>query len=389
MKKIRKHFLTAAVAAAVICGSIFTGAPAAFASESGTNIASSASGTSDTEIKNGLVTDEKGRMFYYQNGKKQYGEQKVNGHWMYFTKKSGAIKNKLQYISKGSKLCYYDSNGWRASGTRTVKGVKCRFSSKTGNLGSGRTKLLQKYCSQAKSGRKFSFIGGAKISAAERRRLKRAVNAVQKGGRSVSFVMIDIRSGRGIAYNAGRKYYSASSIKGPFVVSVVAKKPGVLRSRKGTINKILKYSDNNAYIGFARRYGFSCFNKWVKKSGASYKRTGGNRCYGYFNARNMARIWLSNYSYFNSCGTGKKLGKMFEHPAVSAIHSTLGGKYTTRSKAGWIAAGGRFNVTNDAGIVYAKSGPYVVVLLSSVPSNMGRLKTLVRAVDHAHSQMMK
>ena len=250
-------------------------------------------------------------------------------------------------------------------------------------------KKLLKYTGQASSSRKITGINGYKPGKAAKKKLNAAIKSVRRGGRDVSFVVMDVKTMKGVSYNAGRRYYSASAIKGPYVVSAVRKRPYLLKSRRSTINQILKYSDNNAYIGFAKKYGFGSFNSWVKKSGAVYKRTKGNRCYGYFTAKNMAKIWVSNYEYFRTDKTGRKMGKMFQHPAVSAIHSSLGGKYTTRSKAGWIAAGGRFNVTNDAGIVYSKKGSYIIVIMSSVPSDMAKLRPLVRALDYAHNDMVR
>lgn len=346
---------------------------------------------SETEVPSGkykLVT-EKGKTWLYKDGKKVYGEHKVNGCWMYITKKNGAVKNRFYYFKNGKRLCYYDKKGRRLSGSYKINGVKCTFSKKNGSLTKGRTKLIQKYIGKAKGTKAISGIRGYTPSSSVKKRLKSAIRSVERGGRSVSFVMIDINTMKGVAYNANKKYYSASSIKGPVVVSVVADKPSVLSSRKGTIRSILKYSDNSAYIGFAKRYGFGHFNKWVKKASAKYKRSGGNRCYGYFSAKNMAKIWMQNYDYFNSSSTGRKLGNMFESPAVSAIHSTLKSKYTTRSKAGWIAMGGKHSVTNDSGIVYTKKGNYIISIFSSVPSNMGRLNTLVRALDYTHNQMIK
>ena len=345
----------------------------------------------ETENSSGnykLVT-KSGKTWLYKDGKKVYGEHKVDGSWMYITKNGGAVKNRFYYIKDGKRLCYYDKKGRRLFGTHKINGVKCTFSKKNGNLTGGRTKLIQKYIGKAKGSKSITGIRGYTPSSSAKKRLKSAIRSVERGGRSVSFVMVDINTMQGIAYNANKKYYSASTIKGPLVVSVVADKPSVLSSRKGTIRRILKYSDNSAYISFAKRYGFGHFNKWVKKASAKYKRSGGNRCYGYFSAKNMAKIWMQNYDYFNSSSTGRSLGKMFESPAVSSIRRTLKSKYTTRSKAGWIAMGGRHNVTNDSGIVYTKKGNYIISIFSSVPSSMGRLNTLVKALEYTHNQMLK
>ena len=59
--------------------------------------------------------------------------------------------------------------------------------------------------------------------------------------------------------------------------------------------------------------------------------------------------------------------------------------------AGWLvfrAVEGRLSASNDAGIVWANNGPYLVAILSSFPSNTARLSDLVWALEAAHNEMI-
>ena len=44
-------------------------------------------------------------------------------------------------------------------------------------------------------------------------------------------------------------------------------------------------------------------------------------------------------------------------------------------------------VSIDAGIVYADNGPYIVVIMSRVPSSLEYLRPIMEALENVHSSM--
>ncbi|MCQ2516822.1 MAG: class A beta-lactamase-related serine hydrolase [Saccharofermentans sp.] len=204
----------------------------------------------------------------------------------------------------------------------------------------------------------------------------------------VSFIMLDIESGRGLVYRQDEIYYSASSIKGPYAVSLDYYAPDIAANHINSIESLLVYSDNDAFRMFVDTYGKSYIQQWAEAAGCNvapfqYK-------YPRISASQLGLLWLQNYDFFCSCEEADEFGTYFENPYESTIHSALGDLYVTRSKAGWEidteeATGYRTSV--DAGIIYADNGPYLMVIMSDLPAALGRLEPLALALDAAHQLM--
>lgn len=205
-------------------------------------------------------------------------------------------------------------------------------------------------------------------------------------GNDFSFLLADLTDNKGIAYNIDEDFYSASSIKGSYVASLVASDPDILSDNQESseIENILLYSDNTCYERMVNTYGFTPLMDWSDEAGADLEITAYD--YTYYSARTLAKLWIRNYEYFTSDTTGKQLAEEFEQPETSSIHETLGDMYTTQSKAGWIADPD-CNSACDAGIVYADNGPYVLVVMSDLPASLESLDPLVTLLDQLHSYM--
>jgi hypothetical protein len=192
----------------------------------------------------------------------------------------------------------------------------------------------------------------------------------------------------GISYNVDEEFYSASSIKGPYVASVVSMYPEALDDSNTTIKNILYYSDNQAYADLRSMYGDAPIDQWESDCGASFSFESGSD-YAFYNARTLALLWERNYLYFTTDEVGQKLAKLYENPETSAIHDALGDQYTTQTKAGWFTTDSTtYNTSVDAGIVYSDDGPYIVVVMCDIAGeNLSSLEPLVKALDEIHSEL--
>lgn len=85
---------------------------------------------------------KKYKVYYASNGQLQYGEQKVNGKWYYFSEKTAYMTTGLQTVGKYKK--YYASNGQRKTGYQKIKGKGYYFDKKRGVM------FIKK----------FAFVGG-------------------------------------------------------------------------------------------------------------------------------------------------------------------------------------------------------------------------------------
>ena len=201
-----------------------------------------------------------------------------------------------------------------------------------------------------------------------------------------SFIMIDINTGRGVGYNLDEVYYTASSIKGPFAASFCALAPEIAVDWESTIISMLQYSDNDAYRVLNDTYHRTYIQEWAAESCVDPAPFAWK--YPHISARQMAALWLRNYEFFEQDEWGAQVGSWFESPEYSIIHDVAGGLYVTRSKGGWLTDEDPDHaVSIDAGIVYADNGPYIVVIMSRVPSSLEYLRPIMEALENVHSSM--
>jgi uncharacterized protein YjdB len=232
------------------------------------------------------------------------------------------------------------------------------------------------------------FNTSKKLSSGTEQNLRNAISAITGKGYSVGFVMMDLNTGAGIFYNSNGTFYSASSIKGPYVVSLVERNPSSVSSYSGVMTNTIKISSNESYYALRKAYGYSTFAPWLSEAGVTNVNPVTN--YASITPAALARMWLKNYKFFTS---GKQHSTwcrdLFTNTRNSFINQALGGKYTVYSKAGWINEGGYLTVQNDGSVVMANGHPYVLVILSGAYGKMSLLQNLSTALDAAHTELIK
>ena len=76
-------------------------------------------------------------VYYDTNGWMIYGEKKIDGHWYYFNKVTGARTTgwcKVPVKSGGDKTVYYDENGRMVYGEKEIGGGWYYFDKTTGKM---------------------------------------------------------------------------------------------------------------------------------------------------------------------------------------------------------------------------------------------------------------
>ena len=234
-------------------------------------------------------------------------------------------------------------------------------------------------------------FGGYNMPSSRKRELVAAIKELSRQRYSIGFVMMDVHSQRGVEYNADQQFYAASTVKGPFVASLAAKNPNSIRESGGIMRQVLSYSSNEGYLYLVNRYTFATWRPWLAEAGV--RASIANNLYPYYSARELFNLWRRNYTYFTFDPTGQQIGLWFENPNFSPIKSVLGGRYRTRSKAGWIAGWG-LHSASDAGIVYAHSGPYIIAIMTNADAKLNELNgtvqalnTLVSVLNESHLEM--
>ena len=363
------------------------------------------------------------------DGSLRYRTKLKGGSWSAWSmdgEASGASgkKSKLQVIRmklKGEASTYFDVwyrvhvdsygwLGWACNGASAGTGGSADF------VDAYQVKILPKgaeapgkttgaYCKEtvrhgleaAKSSREVTSFGGFSASKKAVRRLNSAINELRGRGYDVGFICMDLSTLKGVAYNCDGVFYGASSIKAPYIASAVSLYPDAVTKYQFYIKETLFYSWDYAYKEVYYGYGKDPMRKWCRDSGARSS-IAESLPWANYSARDLALMWGHTYTWYGKSTAMEALGKLCERPNISTIHDTLGKKYRTRSKGGWIADGGAiyagvngggplWDVTDDGGIVYAANGDYVMAIMSSVPANHGALHTLTAAIDAAHDEM--
>ncbi len=222
-----------------------------------------------------------------------------------------------------------------------------------------------------------------------RTEIQSAIDAFSAEGYSTGFLLYDINTEGGISYRADESYYSASTIKGPYVAWLVQAYPQTADSLYDTIENTIAWSSNDDYEMLISTYGSSEFDSWIAGLGCKNIALSGE-WYPDINARDFAVLWNSVYDSFLSGSVPAYIQDFYTGTLESAIYETLGSWYTVYSKAGWIGEGlgTYYNVQNDAGIVMKGEDPYVIVVLSDAYGRTDLLDHLVAVLDSAHTSLL-
>lgn len=209
-----------------------------------------------------------------------------------------------------------------------------------------------------------------------------ALHAAEQDAHKVAFVLLDLNTGRGLAYNTDTLFFSASVVKGPYIASLAAAEPASVAERPQAMELTLEESDNASYEALSKRYGRGCFKAWWEEAGV--RTAFSTNMYIDLTAEDLARLWLKVYDFLLNDVNRDLVGGWLEHPNESSIHRLLADSYTTRTKGGWNI--NSYAASHDAGIVYAPS-PYLLVILTDYPETMEQLDPYVELLEQAHNEM--
>lgn len=214
----------------------------------------------------------------------------------------------------------------------------------------------------------------------------------------VEFAMIDIKTGATLASQSGKKIYSASCLKGPYVAAINKyKRAGTSSGTRYLERQTIVYSNNDTYKALHNRYGTSVMHKYAKYAKVSSSYPWWSR-YSYVKPSDLAKLWVANYWYFfkETNSRSKYIRGLYTHGTESFIYQTFRGKKRVYAKPGWYP-GAFGNVHNDAGIITCKikvkgkqkSYPYVLCLMSGAYGSERQLRGIVRQLDKVHTEMVK
>lgn len=235
----------------------------------------------------------------------------------------------------------------------------------------------------------FSLIDGedsTPLSEEQQESLAAATQNIEGGGYTVGFTLINLNTGKGIAYNLDSRVYGASSFKGPYAAFLCqhlgdndasypsdseAVGPGVSSSMYSLIQPMILYSDNSAFSSLRNTYDSAGFAEWLNLCGVDSEIMHDTH-FPRYSARESALLWLRTYQYLKTnTPTAQNLASLYEQTNVSFIRSGVnddGEVEAVLNKAGWCAGSERFTGLCDAGLIKCTDGTtYLMSTMTNSP----------------------
>lgn len=218
----------------------------------------------------------------------------------------------------------------------------------------------------------FSLIEGedsTPLSEEQQEPLIAATQNIEGGGYTVGFTLINLNTGKGIAYNLDSRVYGASSFKGPYAAFLCqhlgdndasypsdseAAGSGVSSSIYSLMQPMILYSDNSAFSSLRNTYDSAGFAEWLNSCGVDSEIMHDTH-FPRYSARESALLWLRTYQYLKTnTPTAQNLASLYEQTNVSFIRSGVSGDGEVEAvlnKAGWCSGSERFTGLCDAGLI--------------------------------------
>lgn len=235
----------------------------------------------------------------------------------------------------------------------------------------------------------FSLIEGedaAPLSEEQQESLAAATQNIEGGGYTVGFTLINLNTGKGIAYNLDSRVYGASSFKGPYAAFLCqhlgdndasypsgseAAGSGVSSSIYSLMQPMILYSDNSAFSSLRNTYDSAGFAEWLNSCGVDSEIMHDTH-FPRYSTRESTLLWLHTYQYLKTnTPTAQNLASLYEQTNVSFIRSGVsddGEVEAVLNKAGWCAGSERFTGLCDAGLIKCTDGTtYLMSTMTNSP----------------------
>lgn len=205
----------------------------------------------------------------------------------------------------------------------------------------------------------------------------------QETGRSLGFILLDLHSGNSVSFNPDGSFYSASTMKGPYVAALNKFSPeAVDEYTKDLMENTIVWSSNEDYETLHSLYGNDVMFDMTEYTAVSDSVIDDYNWYPYLTVKELTQLWTGTYFYFfeDTNEHSAWCRGLFTDTAESFIGSALGDDYTVYTKAGWYTDW-EDTARNDAGIVRADGHDYILTVMSDSFDSYDDLEELTAALD--------
>lgn len=220
-----------------------------------------------------------------------------------------------------------------------------------------------------------------------------AIAAFHDAGFDVGFVMYDLSTGKGAGYNADGRFFSASTVKAPFVAfatqdmvdggnasfdeevveDIILDGTGIMSfddvdsyDLRTVMSNTIVHSDNTGYGLLRERFDQGDFEAWCAAADVDATAWEGE-WFPYYTPRDLAKMWLNVGAYVTGGSDGAAwLSSALQQTDRSFLREALDNRHGVLSKPGYEidALWCEMSALNDAGLVLADNDAYVIAIMS-------------------------
>lgn len=265
------------------------------------------------------------------------------------------------------------------------------------------------------TGNTLTCFGEADKNATEMKAVETELNSILKQGKMISFVVINTKDQSGFSYDADRVCVGKSTIKAPYITSLLMNDNSIFKNDKEAIKKAITYSDNNSYKYLRTKYGNEIFINFCSSVGVDV-----SKCEENFprnmTTRDLVKMWSKMYPFLKeNANTNNEIAEFvdyFKCSAYSPFSTLFWRENEVYSKAGWdegisvneqtgllskipdanMIDGDPLNneeAMNDTGIVCAQNGDYIFAYFSDFPAITDLMYPLIQAIHNAEININK
>lgn len=262
------------------------------------------------------------------------------------------------------------------------------------------------------------------LGAEEIPEIQTAITAFHDEGCSVGFVVYDLATGEGLGYNADEQFFSASTVKAPFVAfaaqdmvdsgqasfdeevyeDIILEGTGVMSTDatdlydlRTVMNNTIVYSDNTGYGLLRERFDQGGFEAWCAAADVDAA-AWNDEWYPYCTPRDLAKLWLNIGAYVaGGEGSAPWFADLLTQTSSSFLREALGGGHRVLSKPGYEIDTAWYDMgaLNDAGLVLTDTDAYVIAIMSDADyddeyftDNEHLIVDLAAALSATHDRML-
>lgn len=209
------------------------------------------------------------------------------------------------------------------------------------------------------------------------------LEAFQETGRSLGFILLDLHSGNSVSFNPDGSFYSASTMKGPYVAALNKFSPEAVDDyTKDLMENTIVWSSNEDYETLHYLYGNDVMFDMTEYTAVSDSVIDDYNWYPYLTVKELTQLWIGTYFYFfeDTNEHSAWCRNLFTDTAESFIGSALGDVHRVYTKAGWYTDW-EDTARNDAGIIRADGHDYILTVMSDSFDSYDDLEELTAALD--------